>query len=128
MKYDILHVDNYLLIVEHALPNVGEVCLFRKEPHYNMIVRRQTPTINVQGYWRILAHRPLNGADYLDEIPKLPDLKVLDETVNSISEFNTPVAFELYFTGSAMFIPATQQTIVANNDWVGRYIYKEEEQ
>ena len=98
MKYDILHVDDYLLIVEHALPNVGEVCLFRKEPHYNSIVRRQTPTINAQGYWRILAHRPLNRAHYLDGIPKLPDLKVVDETVNSISEFNTPVAFEVWLT------------------------------
>ena len=127
MKYDILHVDDYLLIVEHALPNVEEVCLFRKEPYYNSIVRRLAPTINVEAYWRILAHRPLNGAHYLDEIPLLPDLKVVDETVNSISEFNTPVAFELYAIGSGMFIPATQQTIGASNDWVGRYIYKEEE-
>ena len=129
MKYDILHVDDYLLIVDpdpKAEIHVKEICLFRAETDYLTILRDIDDSYK-ETYWKIMAHLPLNGADSLDKIPLLPDLMVIDETVNSISEFNIPVAFKVWSVGSGMFIPATQQTIGASNDWVGRYIYKEEE-
>ena len=87
MKYDLMKIDDYLFIIGDLYKSDNFPYLvaekFGTDNNFSIWQVDNPNDLDDKNQYRILAHRPLNGARYLDDIDVLPSLPQEDD-VDSI--------------------------------------------
>jgi hypothetical protein len=91
MRYDIIKTTDYLLICDDSYINNGDKVLYNNRDILTTLqfdtwftkwdfVEKNIPPVNyIRNCKKIIAHRPLNGAPYLDDVSVLPSLLKEDD-------------------------------------------------
>jgi hypothetical protein len=82
MRYDLIKTDNYLLICDDSEIKVGDYIYdldLQKIVIANDLKAITSKSANCWYYKKIIAHLPLNGAPYLDDVSVLPSLLKEDD-------------------------------------------------
>ena len=114
MKHELIKIDDYLLIVSDELVNSGDYFL-------NDVKRlwRWNSEGNPMGELckKIIAHRPLNEAPYLDGVDVLPEIE--DEVDKEAKEFakNTGGEVKQFGLGAGMRRDSLHERNLNAGDW-----------